>query len=135
MTQLGKKFHRGSHNFVPLVREQEDTYCSLNILFLRRDHPGKIVSGGGDLDNRLKTLMDALRVPDTAAGLPDVPEEGFDPIFCLLQDDAQITALQVVTDRILASHRAYGERERCGPYNPCSRLSRNQRGASYGASG
>jgi hypothetical protein len=77
-------------------------YCSLNILFLRRDRPGRIVQAGGDLDNRLKTLMDALKVPDTTSGLPEPPEPDYNPIFCLLQDDSQVTALHIVTDRILA---------------------------------
>jgi hypothetical protein len=34
----------------------------LNILFLRADIPGKVVQSG-DIDNRLKTLFDALRMP------------------------------------------------------------------------
>jgi hypothetical protein len=63
----------------------EDIFCALNILFLRRDAPGKVVSGDGDLDNRLKTLFDALRVPNTADGLPSPPEDGFNPVFCLLE--------------------------------------------------
>jgi hypothetical protein len=101
LSKIAGQFMRGPHRFVPLSREREDSYCSLNILFLRRDIPGKIVSGGGDLDNRLKTLIDALRVPDVTEGLPAVPEPGDDPIFCLLQDDNQITSLNVITDRIL----------------------------------
>ena len=76
VTRLSKQFSRGNHDFVPLVREQEEMYCSLNILFLRRDAPGRILSGGGDLDNRLKTLIDALKIPDTTSGLPDPPETG-----------------------------------------------------------
>ncbi|MBZ5609865.1 MAG: hypothetical protein LAP38_16515 [Acidobacteriia bacterium] len=111
VTRLAKQFSRGAHTFVPLVREQDDTYCSLNILFLRRDAPGRIVTGGGDLDNRLKTLLDALKVPQTTDGLPDVVEQGFDPIFCLLQDDSQITSLSVIADRILAPLEA-AEREK-----------------------
>jgi hypothetical protein len=102
VTRLAKQFNRGAHNFVPLVREQEEMYCALDILFLRRDAPGRIVQGGGDLDNRLKTLLDALKVPGTTDGLPASSEPGLDPIFCLLQDDAQITSLKVVADRILA---------------------------------
>lgn len=101
VTKLSHRFSRGKHCFVPLVRRQEDTFCALNILFLRRDAPGKVVSGGGDLDNRLKTLFDALRVPNTPDGLPDPPEDRFNPVFCLLEDDDQITAVHVVTDRIL----------------------------------
>ncbi len=96
------EFSRGPHRFIPVARKQEDNYCSLNILFLRRDAPGNLVQSGGDLDNRLKVLLDALRVPDSAVGLPDMAEEGFDPIFCLLQDNDQITTLNVTTDRILS---------------------------------
>jgi hypothetical protein len=101
VSQIAGQFSRGPHSFVPLARKREDGYCSLNILFLRRDIPGLIVSGGGDLDNRLKTLLDALQVPEVTDGLPSVVEPGYDPIYCLLQNDNQITAINVVTDRIL----------------------------------
>ncbi|HVP49201.1 MAG TPA: hypothetical protein VMT32_21560 [Bryobacteraceae bacterium] len=101
VTKLGKKFNRASHDFIPLVREQEETYCTLDILFLRRDTPGRIITSGGDLDNRLKTLFDALKVPEGTSGLPAAPEPGFNPIFCLLEDDKQITSLHVTTDRLL----------------------------------
>jgi len=86
-------------------------YCSLNITFLRRQSPGRIVQGGGDLDNRFKTLLDALQVPTDTSGLPPAPEVGFDPIFCLLQDDSQITALHLTTDRILTPMDAANEKE------------------------
>ncbi len=98
--KLANRFRCGPHRFVPLVLEQDDTYCSLNILFLRRGTPGNIVQGG-DLDNRLTTLLDALKVPKTTDGLGDSPEAGYDPIYCLMQDDAQITAIQVISDRVL----------------------------------
>jgi len=91
--------YRGPHCFVPLVRKQADSYCSLDILFLRRDSPGSVIRSGGDLDNRLKVLLDALKVPDSCEGLPESPE--YDPIYCLLQDDDQITKIGITTDRIL----------------------------------
>jgi len=96
---LARIFARGPHKFVPLVRPDVEYYCTLDILFLRRDRPGELVSGGGDLDNRLKTLFDALRVPETTSGLPDEPSA--EPIFCLLQDDRLVTSLKVTTDRLL----------------------------------
>jgi hypothetical protein len=35
--------------------------CRLAITFLRREDPGAVVHGG-DIDNRLNTLLDALRM-------------------------------------------------------------------------
>ena len=94
-------FSRGKHRFLPLVRKEYGDYCSLDILFLRRDAPGNMVSSGGDLDNRIKVLLDGLRVPDVTSGMPDSPGLGEDPMFCLLQDDCLITSLSITTDRLL----------------------------------
>ncbi len=58
---------------------------------------------GGDLDNRIKTLLDALKVPKEANELPldDEPKEDEVPFFCLLEDDALVTGVSVDTDRLL----------------------------------
>lgn len=62
--------HReNGYRFVPLVREDFGLSCSLHILFLRRDFPGAGVISAGDLDNRIKTLIDTLRKPHSAAEL------------------------------------------------------------------
>src|SRR6266851_4870380 len=58
---LGVKYSLYGWNFVPLVTEELNLICGLDILFLRPSAPGQLVSGG-DLDNRLKTLFDALRI-------------------------------------------------------------------------
>jgi hypothetical protein len=89
----------GSFQFVPLVSTQTGLVCRLEILFLRRSSPGDIITHGGDLDNRLKTLFDALRIPGSTDNLS--PEEGEVPFLCLLQDDALITEVNVTTDRLL----------------------------------
>jgi hypothetical protein len=75
----------------------------LDILFLRRANPGDIVGHGGDVDNRIKTLFDALRVPSNGGEIPGDarPEPSEDPFFCLLEDDALITDIRVTTDRLL----------------------------------
>lgn len=65
VAQIGSNFQCGDFQFVPLVTEQLVVTCELDILFLRRGVGlGRIVQGG-DIDNRLKTLFDALRVPHT----------------------------------------------------------------------
>jgi hypothetical protein len=78
----------GNYQFVPLVREQLSLLCSLDILFLRPDVPGKAIQSSGDIDNRLKTLFDALRMPqnDTELGPYASPGEGEEPFYCLLEE-------------------------------------------------
>jgi hypothetical protein len=89
----------GARTFMPIVRESLALGCALNILFLRREDPGSLVLQDGDLDNRLKTLFDALRVP-TEGEIIDDPTLN-DPIYCLLESDTLITALNIKTDRLL----------------------------------
>jgi hypothetical protein len=99
--------------FVPLVTTRLNLICDLSILFLRAQPPGRVVGHGGDIDIRLKTLLDALRMPSAqelsqAGNTTEVlaPEENNWPMmFCLLQDDALVTGLSIETDRLLADDR------------------------------
>lgn len=93
----------GTFRFAPLVNTKLQIIAKLQILFLRPEAPGNLVTQGGDIDNRLKTLFDALRMPRVVAELPlnDSPKEGEDPFFCLLEDDALITEIDVKTDMLL----------------------------------
>ena len=86
-------------SFVPLVRESMALVCDLDILFLRKGEPGKLISQGGDIDNRIKTLLDGLRMPTNAAEIGRRPVNR--PMYCLLEDDSLITGLNVQTDRLL----------------------------------
>lgn len=90
------------YRFVPLVRREWNLHCKLHILFLRRDPPGEVMRAG-DLDNRLKTLIDGLRLPHSENELGDyaVPAEGEEPFFCLLEDDDLITDVSVESERLL----------------------------------
>jgi hypothetical protein len=99
---IANMYRENGYRFVPLVREEFDLSCSLDILFLRRDFPSGVVSAG-DLDNRIKTLIDALRKPHSANELRgnEIPAPGEDPFFCLLEDDDLVTALSVETDMLL----------------------------------
>lgn len=93
----------GGFLFVPLVSRRIDVVCQLDVLFLRRCEPGAIIGHGGDIDNRLKTLFDALRMPRNVDELPKGCLPGADeiPFFCLLEDDALVTEVKVTTDRLL----------------------------------
>jgi hypothetical protein len=93
------------YRFVPLVREAKSLVCELDILFLRRGDPGALVSQAGDVDRRVTTLLDALRIPENCDQLPKDSKPGADedPFFCLLENDSLITALKVETDRLLST--------------------------------
>ena len=99
--QLADKHQLYGFSFVPLVTQELDLLCSLDILFLRPDRPGEVI-WAGDIDNRLKTLLDAMRIPEPAEGyVSRRPGADEDPFFCLLEDDKLITRVSVETDRLL----------------------------------
>lgn len=88
-------------NFFPLATRQLSLTCGISILFLRPDVPGDVMKSG-DIDNRLKTIFDALRVPHNEAELGGhAPGDDEDPFFCLLEDDSLITNVSAETDTLL----------------------------------
>jgi len=91
------------YRFVPLISTTGGFTCSLDILFLRRDNPGNLITDGGDIDNRIKTLFDGFKMPKFVRELGgyDVPDPGENPFFCLLEDDSLITKVAITTDRLL----------------------------------
>ncbi len=98
---LASKFERSGYLFLPLVTRERGIACSLDILFLRRDNPGNLIASGGDIDNRVKVLFDALRMPNEVEVKNSLPQQGERPFFCLLEDDALITDVRITTDRLL----------------------------------
>lgn len=93
----------GAFRFAPLVCSKLQLVARLSIVMLRPEPPGSIITAGGDIDNRLKTLFDALRMPKATSEIPsgDAPQSGEDPFFCLLEDDNLIVKVSVDTDRWL----------------------------------
>jgi hypothetical protein len=57
----------GNFNFVPLVNQRLNIVAELKVTLLRPEPPGAIITQGGDIDNRLKTLFDALKIPEKSA--------------------------------------------------------------------
>ena len=92
----------GGKLFVPLVNQELAWVAELDIMLLRPEDPGNIITKGGDIDNRIKTLLDALKIPDenqvnSTKDLCTIAE----PLHCLLEDDALVTRLAVSTNRLL----------------------------------
>ena len=99
---MGSNWNRNGFNFVPLVTSGVVSRCSLDILFLRVEEKNYILQGG-DIDGRIKTLFDGLRMIRDANELPrgTKPEEDEKPFFCLLEDDKLISEVRVNADQLL----------------------------------
>lgn len=88
---------RSKFRFLPIVSSLENLVCSLDITLYRREEPGSIIVGG-DLDNRIKVVFDAMSTAQHADQLTNIsPKHGEHPFFCLLQDDSLITAYKIST--------------------------------------
>lgn len=103
MDHLASNYPLKEYRFVPLVTELLSLWCGLDILFLRPSSPGNVFHAG-DIDNRIKTLFDALKRPSQLSDLgpsyvPPTPSEN--PFFVLLEDDSLMAKLTVETDTML----------------------------------
>lgn len=88
--------------FCPLVSKALGLRCSLDILLLREGQVAGVYKSG-DLDNRLKTLIDGLTMPRTKDQIPEAernPSTMTEPFYTLLADDNIIDSLKVETDTL-----------------------------------
>jgi len=61
--QLAQTIEVGAFMFVPLVFKALKIGCKLDILFLRPKGIGEPLIDSGGIDSRLKTLLDAPKIP------------------------------------------------------------------------
>ena len=101
------RFEKGGFLFDALVTERSGLICTLNVLLLREGEPGAVLH---DLDNKLKTIFDALRMPkgvdelgaSSTKGLQIPSSDGSEnPFYVLFEDDKLITHLTVESDILL----------------------------------
>ena len=93
----------GANKYTFVVSDQLALVADLTITFLRPERPGGLRDEYGDLDNRIKTLLDGLKVPNAKNALPTDGslQTDPDPLYCLLEDDRLITSLDIKSDRLL----------------------------------
>ncbi len=94
---------KGGKNFLPIVRESMALTCTLDILFLRQEEPGRLIMQGGDIDGRIKTRFDALTMPQFDDGVARYGDAGTlpDPLYCLMENDTLVTGCNIETGRLL----------------------------------
>jgi hypothetical protein len=105
MPTLAAKYNLYGWNFVPLVTQDLQLSCWLDILYLRRQKKGDLFVNG-DIDNRIKTLFDCLQIPDAHQEYQSIaPDADETPFFCLLENDKLISKITVETDLLLEDIR------------------------------
>jgi len=98
---IGKAWTRAGFDLVPLVISEFVPQCSLDILILRPEED-RFIFEQGDIDGQVKTLLDALRIPNNAGETSDaVPGPDETPLFCLLEDDRLVSEVKVTSDQLL----------------------------------
>lgn len=100
---LPSLMEKHGHTLLAVVSEWLGLRAELDVLLLRPAAPGDLVIDG-DIDNRLKTLFDALSAPAQASQVHEtMPATSVeDPLYVLLEDDRFITRVSLETDRLLA---------------------------------
>ena len=96
----------GGQTYAPLASKKLKLTAELDVLFLRAGPAGSLLTGHGDIDNRLKVLFDALSVPTPQQVVACSNGRGTEeaPLHTLLEDDDMVTRVNVDTARLLGDH-------------------------------
>lgn len=97
---IGKLWSRIGYEFVPLVTNEHALRCAIDITLLRPEED-RFIFHTGDIDGQLKTVFDALRIPENSEIHNMAPQADESPFFCLLQDDRLISEVRVNSDQLL----------------------------------
>ncbi len=108
LEQLAAGFNVAGTNFLPLVNTKFGNICSLEVTILWRSKGRGVLQAPADIDNRIKTLIDALRRPGNQFEIgPSAPTPDSRGVFyCLFEDDSLVTELTAIADRL---HEPPGE--------------------------
>jgi hypothetical protein len=100
-----KEIVQDGFRWLPIANEGNGLTCAVDLLMLRDGPPGHALT---DVDNRLKTVFDALRMAKGADELgastsrgKQAPGQDEAPFYVVMQDDKLITHLSVTTDILL----------------------------------
>ena len=96
----------GAERFSAIVNDKHKAVAELEILFLRPEPIGQLITQGGDIDNRMKTLLDALSIPQEGQLSTKERHDECDGVsHCLLEDDNLISGLRISVDRLLGKSK------------------------------
>jgi hypothetical protein len=76
--------------------------CRRGIVLLHEE-PFNLLRSGGDLDGRIKTLFDSLKMPDAKDPNYAGDKPTADPLYVVLEDDALISDISIKSGRLLGN--------------------------------
>lgn len=91
--------HIGGIDWNPIITPNLKLLAELDILLL---HPEIVGLARTDVDNRTKTLLDALRRPQNEHEIGENTPKNIGPIYTLLDDDHLVTKISVNTSHLLS---------------------------------
>ncbi|MCL2017596.1 MAG: hypothetical protein FWG80_02385 [Alphaproteobacteria bacterium] len=89
----------GGVDFNPIITPNLKLIAELDIQLL---HPEIVGVARADIDNRIKTLLDALRCPQNDHEIGENQPKNIGPVYTLLDDDHLVTKLSVNTSHFLS---------------------------------
>jgi hypothetical protein len=93
---LNRPINMGGRDFYPLARTELHLKCELDIEMHVNHDIASVINNIGDLDNRIKTLIDALRMPASQQEVGTYASPaGVTEYCCLLENDVLVSALRV----------------------------------------
>jgi hypothetical protein len=90
--------------FNPIISDKLNMFVELDIQML---HPEKIGFARADIDNRAKTLLDALRCPQNPHECGENIPKNIGPIYTLLDDDHLVSKLSINTSHLLSAENVF----------------------------
>lgn len=93
--------HIAGIDFNPIIAPHLKLLAELDIQML---HPEIIGLPRTDIDNRVKTLLDGLRCPQSASEAGANTPKNIGPIYTLLDDDHLVTKISVNTSHLLGNN-------------------------------
>jgi hypothetical protein len=94
-------------SYSALVNPSIEAVCQLSVTFFEAEGTLSVASQIGDVDNKTKTLLDALRLPQKT-DIPKIPHSQ-ETIHCLLFDDALLWGVDIKRRRLLDSSLGNGK--------------------------
>ena len=94
----------GGAKFFPIITPELDLLAELDVQIM---HPELLNTPHADIDNRMKTLLDALKRPQSANEVSSAMNKG-ETMFFLLDDDHLVTKMTINTSHLLARPEGIG---------------------------